>query len=65
LSGCPELVVEYSEVKRELAKREWKGIGAYGGAKTAILERIMARGELDVEENSAVRQSNGDQDSNA
>jgi GrpB-like predicted nucleotidyltransferase (UPF0157 family) len=65
LSGCPELVVEYSEVKRELAKREWKGIGAYGGAKTAILERIMARGELDVEENATVRQSNGNQDSNA
>jgi GrpB-like predicted nucleotidyltransferase (UPF0157 family) len=65
LSGCPELVAEYSEVKRELARREWKGIGAYGGAKTAILERIMARGELDVEENATVRQSNGNQDSNA
>jgi GrpB-like predicted nucleotidyltransferase (UPF0157 family) len=62
LSECPELVVEYSAVKRELAEREWKGIGAYGGAKTAILQKIMARGELEIE---GVTQRNGVQDLNA
>jgi GrpB-like predicted nucleotidyltransferase (UPF0157 family) len=65
LSECPELVAEYSELKRELAKREWTGIGAYGGAKTAILQKIMARGELEIEEITTVEQLNDVQDSNA
>jgi GrpB-like predicted nucleotidyltransferase (UPF0157 family) len=54
LSGCPELVAEYSEIKRELAKREWRRIGAYGGAKTAILQKIMARGELEIDGDATV-----------
>jgi GrpB-like predicted nucleotidyltransferase (UPF0157 family) len=65
LSESLELVKEYSELKRELAKRDWKGIGAYGGAKTAILEKIMARGETESVEGVAVWQSNGAQDLNA
>jgi GrpB-like predicted nucleotidyltransferase (UPF0157 family) len=65
LSRCPELVTEYSELKRELAKREWKGIGAYSGAKTKILEKIMARGETESVKGVKVGQPNGAQDLNA
>jgi GrpB-like predicted nucleotidyltransferase (UPF0157 family) len=65
LSRCPELVTEYSELKRELAKREWKGIGAYSGAKTKILEKIMARGETESVKGVTVWQPNGAQDLNA
>jgi GrpB-like predicted nucleotidyltransferase (UPF0157 family) len=65
LSRCPELVTEYSELKRELAKREWKGIGAYGGAKTKILEKIMARGETESVKGVTVGQPNGAQNLNA
>jgi len=50
LSRFPDLVVEYSEVKRELAKKQFKGIGEYGHAKSAILQKIMSKGDLVVDE---------------
>lgn len=61
LSESPELVAEYSEVKRELAKREFKGIGEYGGAKRAILQKIMLRGTSGGDNGVEVQQSNGTQ----
>lgn len=59
LSKFPELVEEYSEVKRELAKKHFSGIGAYGGAKTAILQKIMSKGDLVAYESFAINQANG------
>lgn len=61
LSGSPELVAEYSGVKRELARREFKGIGEYGGAKRAILQKIMLRGSSGGENGVEVQQSSGTQ----
>jgi GrpB-like predicted nucleotidyltransferase (UPF0157 family) len=46
LSKHPELVAEYSEVKRELAKREFSGIAEYGREKRAVLQKIMAKGDI-------------------
>ena len=65
LSKFPELVAEYSEVKRELAKKQFSGIGAYGGAKTAILQKIMSKGDLVVYEGFAINQANDVLDADA
>jgi GrpB-like predicted nucleotidyltransferase (UPF0157 family) len=65
LSKFPELVAEYSEIKRELAKKDFSGIGAYGGAKTAILQKIMSKGDLVVYEGFAINQVNGVLDADA
>ena len=46
LSKHPDLVAEYSEVKRELAKREFSGIAEYGREKRAVLQKIMSKGDL-------------------
>ena len=43
LLECPDLREKYSNVKVELAKREFQGIGHYGSAKNEILTKIMAR----------------------
>jgi len=40
---------EYSEVKRRLAEQEFSGIGAYGGAKSAVLRKILGRSEIGTE----------------
>lgn len=55
----PELVAEYSAVKRELATKQFRDIGAYGSAKSAILRKIMSRGDLVVDEDSRANQVNG------
>ena len=65
LSKFPELLAEYSDVKRELAKQQFSGIGAYGGAKTAILQKIMSKGDLLVYESFAINQANGVLDADA
>ena len=64
LSKSPELVVEYSEVKRGLATRQFKSIGEYGGAKTAVLQKIMSKGDLVVGKGSTIDQVNGVLDAN-
>lgn len=46
----PELVQEYAELKRELAKREHEHIGAYGMAKSEIIEKMMDSTTLTQEE---------------
>ena len=46
LSKHPDLVAEYSEVKRELVKREFSGIAEYGREKRAVLQKIMSKGDL-------------------
>jgi len=48
LRSDPELVQEYSEVKRRLAEREFSGIGAYGGGKSAVLRKILQQSEIAV-----------------
>ncbi|KAM0707255.1 hypothetical protein Q7P35_006586 [Cladosporium inversicolor] len=58
LSKSPELVVEYSEVKRELAKKQFKSIGEYGRAKSAVLQKIMSKGDVVVYESFANNQAN-------
>jgi GrpB-like predicted nucleotidyltransferase (UPF0157 family) len=50
LSKFPELVAEYSQVKRELSTKQFKGISEYSGAKTAILQKIMSKGDVFVDE---------------
>ena len=49
LRSNPELVEEYSEVKRKLAEREFSGISAYGRGKSAILRKILQSSEIGVE----------------
>lgn len=46
----PELVEEYSNVKLELAKNEFEGIGYYGLGKNVILKKILGKGNLTKEE---------------
>ncbi|KAM0711703.1 hypothetical protein Q7P35_001070 [Cladosporium inversicolor] len=65
LSKHPELVAEYSEVKRGLATRQFKSIGEYGGAKTAVLQKIMSKGDLVVGKGSTIEQVSGVLDSDA
>ncbi|KAH7395219.1 grpb/dephospho-CoA kinase [Phaeosphaeria sp. MPI-PUGE-AT-0046c] len=55
----PELVAEYSRVKRELAAREFESIGMYVQGKNAVLEKILARVDLGEEEWNAIRHFNG------
>ncbi|KAF9740601.1 hypothetical protein PMIN06_000329 [Paraphaeosphaeria minitans] len=47
LLGHPELVSEYAQVKRELGKRDFRDLGQYAGAKSQILQKILAMSELD------------------
>ena len=54
-----ELVAEYSEVKRELAKKQFSGIGEYGRAKSEVLQKIMLEGDLAGYEGFAIKQENG------
>lgn len=44
LLSHPELRDEYGDVKRELAKSQHADIGAYGKAKSEVIERIYAKG---------------------
>lgn len=59
LSECPELVLEYAEVKRNLAKQPFESIGKYGGAKNAILQKVLSKGDFEDDEVVAIRLFNG------
>ena len=48
LRSDPQLVEEYSEVKRRLAEQQFSGIGAYGSAKSAPLRKILQRSDIGV-----------------
>jgi len=50
LSGDKELVEEYSKVKMEVVKLEYKSIGYYGLAKNEIVRKILAKSDLAREE---------------
>ena len=38
---------QYASTKRELAEREWTHVQHYADAKTAVIEKIMARAALE------------------
>ena len=65
LSKHAELVAEYSEVKRELAKKQFSGIGEYGRAKSAVLQKIMSKGDLADYESFGIKQGSGEVDPNS
>jgi GrpB-like predicted nucleotidyltransferase (UPF0157 family) len=45
----PELLLEYADVKKRLALEHFKGIGQYGAGKNEVLQKILARSDLDQE----------------
>lgn len=59
LLGHPELLNEYAEVKRELAKLEFESIGQYGARKSEILQKILAQGDLDEKMRVSIARLNG------
>jgi GrpB-like predicted nucleotidyltransferase (UPF0157 family) len=46
LLGHPDLLLEYAEVKKNLAKNVFDSIGHYGAGKNEILQKILARDDL-------------------
>lgn len=50
----PDLVEEYSNVKRRLAKQTFKGIGNYGAEKSTVIQKILAAGDLEEETLAAI-----------
>lgn len=53
------LLHEYAEVKRKLATQKFEGIGRYGAGKNDILQKILARGDLDQGTLLAIAEVNG------
>ena len=49
---------EYAAVKRELARREWDNIAAYGEAKNQILGKILGRAGIGKAELAAIEEVN-------
>lgn len=59
LLSHPDLLEEYAQVKRDLAKQEFESIGQYAGAKSEILQKILARSDLDQETIGEIATLNG------
>jgi len=47
LLSHPDLLLEYAQVKRSLARRSFDSVGQYGAGKTEVLQRIMAKSDLE------------------
>lgn len=43
----PDLVLEYADVKKRLALEQFEGIGQYGAGKNDVLQKILAKANLD------------------
>lgn len=46
LLSHPDLLLEYAQVKRSLARQSFDGIGQYGAGKTEVLQKILSKSDI-------------------
>jgi GrpB-like predicted nucleotidyltransferase (UPF0157 family) len=54
----PDLLREYADVKKRLALERFEGIGQYGAGKNEVLQKILAKANLDEETLQAIAAAN-------